>query len=71
MKKVLFFALMSAALSSCSVAPMIKSASSFAVKEYCALPLPARMVIRSELNSEGGLAPNSIEITCWGPADGI
>jgi hypothetical protein len=46
------------------VAPMIKSAASFAVKEYCVLPSPARMVIRSELNSAGGLAPNRIEITC-------
>lgn len=64
MKKVMCFVLITIGLSSCSVAPMIKSAASFAVKEYCVLPSPARMVIRSELNSAGGLAPNRIEITC-------
>ena len=64
MKKAMCFVLATIGLSGCSAGPMIKSAAHFAVSEYCVLPSPARMVIRSELNSDEGLAPNKIEITC-------
>jgi hypothetical protein len=48
--------------SACSAAPMIKSAASFAVSEYCAIPELGRKAVRYEVAEV--LAPNKIEITC-------
>jgi len=54
--------LLLAAISGCGAAPMIKSAASFAVSEYCAIPELGRKAVRYEVAE--ALNPNRIEITC-------
>jgi hypothetical protein len=49
-------------LSGCGAAPMIKSAASFAVSEFCAIPELGRRAVRYEVSE--ALDPNKIEITC-------
>ena len=49
-------------LSGCGAAPMIKSAASFAVSEYCAIPELGRKAVRYEVAE--ALDPNKIEIIC-------
>lgn len=51
-----------AAISGCGAAPMIKSAASFAVSEYCAIPELGRKAVRYEVAE--ALDPNKIEIIC-------
>ena len=54
--------LLLAAISGCGAAPMIKSAASFAVGEYCAIPELGRKAVRYEVAE--ALDPNKIEIIC-------
>jgi len=60
--KTFCYALIMVVTSACSAAPMIKSAASFAVSEYCAIPELGRKAVRYEVAEV--LAPNKIEITC-------